>query len=68
LSALSGILGVPSRVLIAWVFVSALVFLPFPADPIPWVLLGLSLLVIGYLEYEHGIKPKEWNRHAEEHR
>jgi membrane-associated protein len=87
LSALSGILGVPYRVFIPCVFVSALiwaaifleigrrvgprireVFLVFPAHLIPWVLLGLGLLVIGYLGYEHGFKPKAWNRHAEEHR
>jgi membrane protein DedA with SNARE-associated domain len=86
LSALSGILGVPYRVFIPCVFVSALVwaaifleigrrvgprireaFLVFPAHLIPWVLLGLGLLVIGYLGYEHGFKPKAW-RHAEEPR
>jgi membrane protein DedA with SNARE-associated domain len=86
LSALSGILGVPYRVFIPCVFVSALiwaaifleigrhvgpqvreVFLIFPAQLIPWVLLGLGLLVIGYLGYEHGFKPKAW-RHVEEHR
>jgi membrane protein DedA with SNARE-associated domain len=87
LSALSGILGVPYRVFIPCVFVSALiwaaifleigrrvgprireVFQIFPAHLIPWVLLGLGLLAIGYLGYEHGFKPKAWNRHAEEHR
>ena len=87
LSALSGILGVPYRVFIPCVFVSAViwatifleigrhvgprireVFTIFPAHLIPWVLLGLGLLVIGYLGYEHGFKPKAWNRHAEEHR
>jgi len=87
LSALSGILGVPYRVFIPCVFVSALiwaaifleigravgprireVFLVFPAHLIPWVLLGLGFLVIGYLGYEHGFKPKAWHRHAEEHR
>ncbi len=86
LSALSGILGVPYRVFIPCVFVSALlwaaifleigrrvgprireVFLVFPAHLIPWLLLGLGLLVIGYLGYEHGFKPKAW-RHAEEPR
>jgi membrane protein DedA with SNARE-associated domain len=86
LSALSGILGVPYRVFIPCVFVSALVwaaifleigrrvgprirevFLVFPAQLIPWALLGLGLLVIGYLGYEHGFKPKAW-RHAEEPR
>jgi len=43
------------------------VFLVFPAQLIPWALLGLGLLVIGYLGYEHGYKPKAW-RHAEEPR
>jgi len=87
LSALSGILGVPYRVFIPCVLVSAViwaaifleigrrvgprireVFLIFPAHLIPWVLLGLGLLVIGYLGYEHGFKPKAWSRHAEEPR
>jgi membrane protein DedA with SNARE-associated domain len=87
LSALSGILGVPYRVFIPCVFVSALiwaaifleigrrvgprireVFLIFPAQLIPWALLGLGLLVIGYLGYEHGFKPKAWNRSVEEPR
>jgi membrane protein DedA with SNARE-associated domain len=87
LSALSGILGVPYKVFIPCVFVSALiwaaifleigrrvgprireVFLIFPAHLIPWVLLGLGLLVIGYLGYEHGFKPKAWSRHVEEPR
>jgi membrane protein DedA with SNARE-associated domain len=87
LSALSGILGVPYRVFIPCVFVSAIiwaaifleigrrvgprireVFLIFPAHLIPWVLLGLGLLVIGYLGYEHGFKPKAWSRQIEEHR
>ena len=44
------------------------VFLVFPAHLIPWALLGLGLLVIGYLGYEHGFKPKAWSRHAEEPR
>ena len=87
LSALSGILGVPYRVFIPCVFVSAMiwaaifleigrrvgprirgVFLIFPAHLIPWGLLGLGLLAIGYLGYEHGFKPKAWSRHAEEPR
>ncbi len=34
----------------------------FPAPLIPWILLGLGLLVVGYLGYEHGIKPKAWRR------
>ena len=77
LSALSGILGVPYRVFIPCVLVSAsiwaVIFLElgrrlgprvrglfglFPAHLIPWVLLGLILLAIGYLAYEHGFKPK----------
>ncbi len=87
LSALSGILGVPYKVFIPCVFVSAViwaaifleigrhvgrrirdVFTIFPAHLIPWVLLGLGLLVIGYLGYEHGFKPKAWSRHAEDPR
>jgi membrane protein DedA with SNARE-associated domain len=43
-------------------------FLIFPAHLIPWLLLGLALLVIGYLGYEHGFKPKAWNRNVEEPR
>ena len=30
----------------------------FPAHLFPWLVLGLVLLLIGYLEYEHGFKPK----------
>ena len=41
-------------------------FLIFPAHLIPWLLLGLALLAIGYLGYEHGFKPKAWNRNVEE--
>ncbi|MHB8590080.1 MAG: DedA family protein [Candidatus Dormibacteraceae bacterium] len=78
LSALSGILGVPYRVFIPCVLVSAsiwaAIFLElgrrlgprvrklfgfFPAHLIPWLILGLILLSIGYLAYEHGFKPKE---------
>ena len=33
-------------------------FLIFPAHLIPWLALGLVLLLIGYLGYEHGFKPK----------
>jgi membrane protein DedA with SNARE-associated domain len=44
------------------------VFLIFPAHLIPWLALGLVLLVIGYLGYEHGFKPKAWSRHIEEPR
>jgi membrane protein DedA with SNARE-associated domain len=40
----------------------------FPAELIPWVLMGLALLVIGYLGYEHGFKPKAWSRRGEESR
>jgi membrane protein DedA with SNARE-associated domain len=40
----------------------------FPAYLIPWALLGLAVLVIGYLGYEHGFKPKAWSRHGEEPR
>jgi membrane protein DedA with SNARE-associated domain len=43
-------------------------FLIFPAHLIPWIALGLALLVIGYLGYEHGFKPKAWSRHVEEPR
>jgi membrane protein DedA with SNARE-associated domain len=86
LSALSGILGVPYRVFIPCVLVSATIwaaiflelgrhmgprireaFLIFPAQLIPWIGLGLALVVIGYLGYEHGFKPKAWNRKVEEH-
>jgi membrane protein DedA with SNARE-associated domain len=31
----------------------------FPAHLIPWLVLGLILLSIGYLAYEHGFKPKD---------
>ena len=34
----------------------------FPAHLIPWLLLGLGVLLIGYLGYEHGFKPKAWRR------
>ncbi len=43
-------------------------FLIFPAHLIPWLLPGLALVVIGYLGYEHGIKPKAWSSHVEEPR
>jgi membrane protein DedA with SNARE-associated domain len=78
LSALSGILGVPYRVFVPCVLVSASIwaaiflelgrrlgprvrelFTLFPAHLIPWLVLGLILLLIGYLGYEHGFKPKE---------
>lgn len=77
LSALSGILGVPYKVFIPCVLVSASIwaaiflelgrrlgprardlFRLFPAHLIPWLALGLALLLIGYLGYEHGFKPK----------
>ena len=38
----------------------------FPAHLIPWLLLGLGVLVIGYLGYEHGFKPKAWRRPVED--
>lgn len=78
LSALSGILGVPHRVFVPCVLVSASIwaaiflelgqrlgprvrglFTLFPAHLLPWLILGLILLVIGYLAYEHGFKPKD---------
>ena len=34
----------------------------FPAWLFPWLLLGLAVLLVGYLSYEHGIKPKAWRR------
>jgi membrane protein DedA with SNARE-associated domain len=43
-------------------------FVIFPAYLIPWALVGLALLVIGYLGYEHGFKPKAWSRNVEEPR
>jgi len=77
LSSLSGILGVPNRVFIPCVLISATIwaaifleigrlvgpsvgnlFSLFPAQLIPWLALGLILLVIGYLAYRHGFKPK----------
>jgi membrane protein DedA with SNARE-associated domain len=33
-------------------------FLIFPAHLISWLALGLALLLIGYLGYEHGFKPR----------
>jgi membrane protein DedA with SNARE-associated domain len=78
LSALSGILGVPYRVFIPCVLISASIwaavfleigrrvgprvrnlFRLFPAHLVPWLVLGLILLLIGYLAYEHGFKPKD---------
>ncbi len=38
----------------------------FPAHLIPWLLLGLGVLLIGYLGYEHGFKPKTWKRPVED--
>jgi membrane protein DedA with SNARE-associated domain len=85
LSALSGILGVPYRVFIPCVAISAsiwaVIFLEIgrllgpragalfsliPAHLIPWIVLGLILLAIGYLAYEHGFKPQE-HRDAVDH-
>ncbi len=38
----------------------------FPAHLIPWLLLGLGVLLVGYLGYEHGFfKPKAWRRHLQ---
>jgi membrane protein DedA with SNARE-associated domain len=34
----------------------------FPAHLIPWLLLGLALVAVGYVGYEHGWKPKAWRR------
>jgi membrane protein DedA with SNARE-associated domain len=34
----------------------------FPAHLIPWLLLGLGVLLVGYLGYEHGFKPKARRR------
>jgi membrane protein DedA with SNARE-associated domain len=78
LSAFSGILGVPYRVFIPCVLISATIwaaiflelgrrlgprvrglFGVFPAHLVPWLVLGLILLLIGYLAYEHGFKPKD---------
>ena len=38
----------------------------FPAHLIPWFLLGLGVLLIGYLGYEHGFKPKAWRHPVED--
>jgi membrane protein DedA with SNARE-associated domain len=78
LSAISGIVGVPYRVFIPCVAVSASIwailflelgrvlgpraqslFAVIPAHLVPWLVLGLILLAIGYLAYEHGFKPQE---------
>ena len=78
LSALSGIVGVPYRVFIPCVAVSASIwaviflelgrllgpraqslFAVIPAHLVPWLALGLILVAIGYLAYEHGFKPQE---------
>jgi membrane protein DedA with SNARE-associated domain len=85
LSALSGILGVPYRVFIPCVLVSASIwaaiflelgrrlgprvrdlFVLFPAHLIPGLTLGLTLLAIGYLAYEHGFKPKDHRETVEQ--
>lgn len=87
LSALSGILGVPYKVFIPCVLISAsiwaAIFLElgrrlgprvrdlfglFPAHLIPWAALGLILLAIGYLGYEHGYKPKDRRASVEQPR
>jgi membrane protein DedA with SNARE-associated domain len=78
ISALSGILGVPYRVFVPCVLISASIwaaiflelgrqlgprvrelFTLFPAHLVPWLALGLILVLIGYLAYEHGFKPKD---------
>ncbi|GAC1644364.1 MAG: hypothetical protein PVS2B1_11910 [Candidatus Dormibacteraceae bacterium] len=78
LSAISGIVGVPYRVFIPCVALSAAIwaaiflelgrllgrraqtlFAVVPAHLVPWLILGLILLAIGYLAYEHGFKPKD---------
>jgi membrane protein DedA with SNARE-associated domain len=78
LSAISGIVGVPYRVFIPCVAVSASIwaviflelgrllgpralslFAVIPAHLVPWLALGLILVAIGYLAYEHGFKPQE---------
>jgi membrane protein DedA with SNARE-associated domain len=85
LSAISGIVGVPYRVFIPCVVISASIwavlflelgrllgpraqslFAVIPAHLIPWLVLGLILLAIGYLAYEHGFKPQE-HRHVAGH-
>lgn len=38
----------------------------FPAHLIPWVILGLVLLAIGYLAYEHGYKPQDHRASVEQ--
>jgi len=43
-------------------------FLIVPAHLIPWLLLGLAIVVIGYVGYEHGFKPRAWRRPAEQPR
>jgi hypothetical protein len=77
LSGLSGILGVPLKVFIpcALIFVgfdrrlgprTRDPFQLFPVQLVSWVALGLSLLVIGYLGYEHGFKPKDHRKPVQE--
>ena len=38
----------------------------FPAHLVPWIALGLILLSIGYLGYEHGFKPKDNRKSVQE--
>jgi membrane protein DedA with SNARE-associated domain len=85
LSALSGILGVPYKVFIPCVLISASIwaamflelgrrlgrrvqdlFQLFQAHLVSRVALGLILLVIGYLGYEHGFKPKNHRKPVQE--
>src|SRR5713226_8665473 len=87
MSALSGILGVPYRVFIPCVLLSATIWAAiflelgrrlgprvralfgiFPAYLLPWLGLGLVVLAIGYLAYEHGFLPKNRSRGAVEPR
>ena len=42
-------------------------FSHFPAQLIPWLGVGLVLLAIGYLAYEHGYLPKGRRREVEPH-
>jgi membrane protein DedA with SNARE-associated domain len=39
----------------------------FPTHLIPWLLLGLGVLLVGYLGYEHGFRAKAWRRPVEGH-
>ena len=41
-------------------------FRAFPAHLVPWLIVGLILLLIGYLAYEHGFKPKDQRESIDE--